>query len=178
MDLRSALSDSSRAVVDMAAEAIGNNPEYFKLAINLTFEDNYPLSMRSARVVQVCCEKYPKLLLPYIEEIVDKLISFKVEGVKRSLLKLFRDSINLKELKQSGQLACICFDLLINPKQGIAARNYSLDILLKIAEFEPDLKTEIISIVENMLYEDSVGLRNKAGRLLKKHNRYQGSVVR
>lgn len=168
MDLRAALYDSSRAVVDMAAQAIGNKSEYFNLAMEATFEDKYPLSMRSARVVQVSCENYPQLILPYIDEIIDKLKSFKVEGVKRSLLKLFRDSINLMELEQSGQLACICFDLLINPKEGIAVRNYSLDILMKISKFEPDLQNEIVSIVENMLHEESVGLRNKAGRLMAK----------
>lgn len=171
MDIRGALFDSSRSAAEMTTEAIGHNESHFKVVLEISLEDKYPLSMRAARVVQMCCSNYPELILPYLNEIIDKLKDFKVDGVKRSLLKLISEGINLKEIEQNGKLACICFDMLMNPKEAIAIRNYSLDILFKIAEFEPDLKQEIEPILETMMLEDSTGLKNKAKRLLIKHYR-------
>jgi hypothetical protein len=178
MDIRGALFDSSRSVVEMTAEAIGNNKKHFSEIIEITLEDKYPVSMRAARVVQFSCKLHPYLIAPYLNEIIDKLTVFKVDGVKRSFLKLMSEDIDLKEFEQSGKLACICFDMLMNPKEAIAIRNYCLDILFKIAEFEPDIKQEIAPILEIMIHEDSTGLKNKAGRLLEKHYRREVSGVR
>lgn len=167
-DFASGLYDSGRNTADMAVEAVGNNPEHFAFVLNLCFNEPYPLCMRAARVVQLCCEKNPSLILSYLEEVIEKTVKSEVDGVKRNFLKIITELIDFNLVKDNAMLLQTCFDWLISPKEAIAIRYYCIAIIEKFCKYEPELKPEFRASLEFSMDEASAGFRNRAMKALKK----------
>lgn len=160
------LVDSSRALIDILAAEIGCNSEKYSEMFTIAIRDKYPLSMRAARVLQFCTEKYPSLVLPYLKNIISLLDKLKVDGGKRSFLKMIMASPTLPDEDSLGLLIEFCFTALQDNKQAIAIRAYSIDLLLKIILFYPDLAHELILILESREMEESAGMKRKHKHIL------------
>ncbi len=167
-DFASGLYDSGRKTADMAVEAVGNDPGRFAHLLNLSFTTSYPLCMRSARVIQLSCEKNQTLILPYLDEVIMKICSTKEQGVKRSYLKVIADVIDFSLIKDNSGLLQACFDWLISPKEAISVRYYCIAIIEKFCMYEPELKPEFRSSLEFCLDEASSGFRNRALKAMKR----------
>ena len=76
MELEYLLFDSSRRTADMAVIAIENNPELFKKIFEFAMEDKGKLAMRNARVVQISSVKYPELVQPHLNNIIQRMSGF------------------------------------------------------------------------------------------------------
>lgn len=161
------LVDSSRAFIDILAAEIGCNSKKYGEMFTIAIMDKYPLSMRAARVLQFCTEKYPPLVLPYLKNIINLLDKLKVDGVKRSFLKMIIASPRLPDEDSLGLLIDFCFSALQDNKQAIAIRAYSIDLLLKIIPVYPDLIHELIPILESREMEESAGMKRKHRYILK-----------
>lgn len=159
---------SERAVADMVVEMVNGNSERFKVLYKLCFNTSYPLCMRAARVVQLCCCKNPQLIMPYADEVIELLQDTKVDGVKRNFLKIFDEFIELQGLENLGLLLNLCFDWLSNSSETIAVRMFSMGVIYKISKFEPDIRTELEAIINAQLeFETSSGFINRALKILK-----------
>jgi hypothetical protein len=167
-DFVGGLWDSGRNTAEVAVVAIDNNPNYFKHLLDLCFTEPYPISMRASRVIQMFCEKNPEFILPYIEEVIEQVAISKVEGVKRSFLKLIAESIDFNLVKDNSKLLQIAFDWVVSPKEAISVRYYCIFICKKFCDSEPDLIPEFKAMLEFSLTESSAGLRSTAVKILKK----------
>ncbi len=162
----SKLVDSSRLLADILVKDIGNDTGRFKEMMNLAFRDEYPLSMRAARVVALTAEWYPDLLIPYIPILITAFQHLKTGGVRRSFLKtLTEHSYPLSE-EQLGILADLAFTWLSDPKEAIAIRYYSIEILLIVAKLYPEIRNELKSILDELLEDESSGLRAKSRKVI------------
>lgn len=159
--------DSSRFVADSIVLSIDNDSEKFKIILEICFSSEYPVSMRAARVIQLCVNSNPGLFLPFAENYIEKSLDSNIDGVKRSFLKIYSENVNLKSLKNVGLLLDKCFELINTQNESIAVKAYSIDIILKIIKFEPDLINELIPILEKLMFSSSVGLRSKAKKIYK-----------
>lgn len=147
-DFINGLYDSGRATMDLGVEAVNNDPVLFREVVELSFSQPYPINMRTARVVQLCCEKNPALILPLLDEVIERMATAKTNGVKRSYLKVINDYTGIKCLNDPGLLLQICFDWLMSPREAIAIRYHCLGILLKISEVIPEIRPELLTVVE------------------------------
>jgi hypothetical protein len=64
-------------------------------------------------------------------------------------------------------LANICFGYLSDPKEPIAVRVFSMTVLANMAKENPELKNEIIPIIEDQLPFGSAGFRSRGTKVLK-----------
>ena len=175
IDYKEILADSSRMIVDIAAQSIFSDNKLFDSFLNLSLEKSYPYNMRAARVIQVYSEQSPDLLIPYLDNIIPTIIQSKTSGVVRSFLKVFAVSIPLNQLPHQTLLLNACFDWLISNKQDVSIRYYALILLNRFAEKEPDLLNEINLIMSNLDYEHSKSLLKywgKTNRPFKQNNRF------
>jgi hypothetical protein len=170
-DFIGGLWDSGRNTAEVAVVAIDNNPENFKYLLDICFSEPYPISMRASRVIQLFCEKKPEFILPYLDQVIEKVSVSKVEGVKRNFLKLITESVDFNLVKNNPKLLQIVFDCIISPNEAISVRYYSIFICEKFCDHEPDLIPEFKTILEFILNESSAGLRSTAIKVLKKYNR-------
>lgn len=158
--------DSSRAIADLICDEVGNNQKHFDILYNLCFTHTYPVSMRAARVLPFCCERYPELIKPYLDELVEKTISATIDGIKRGFLKIMAEDIDPSELKNSGLLIDKCVSWALSHNEKPAIRYYAIDILVKITKKEPLLKNEVVSILEILLNDQSKAIKARAKKAL------------
>lgn len=172
MDFFTALdTDSSRAVGELVANAVGNNPEYFKTVLDLALHDIPKISARAGRVVILCCEKYPELLDPYFKDLIISLPKLKNEGTMRTILKVLTLYNDYGSEDIVGILMETCFDFLKSNEAAIAIKVYSMDILFNIYIKEPGIKYELIAIVEDQMPKNSKGFKARARMILKRINK-------
>ncbi|HOY32744.1 MAG TPA: hypothetical protein PKW80_12775 [Bacteroidales bacterium] len=170
-DFEAGLYDSGRKTADMAVEAVGNDPKRFALLLNMCFTTSYPMCMRAARVVQLCCEKNITLILPYLDEVIENFRISKVEGVKRNILKIIAEFVDFSLVKDNALLLQTCFDWLINPAEALATQYYCIGIIEKFCHYEPELLGEFLNTLEYCLDEAPAGFRNRAVKVLKKNRK-------
>jgi len=159
--------DSSRYIADRIMNEVGNNQEYFDIIYNFCFSHTYPVSMRAARVLPFCCEKHPELISPYLDILVENLMTATIDGVKRGLLKIMAENIDPTGINNSGLLVDKCVDWTLSKNEKPAIRYYSIDILMKISKKEPSLKNEVLSVFEILLNDPSASVRAKVKRVIR-----------
>ncbi len=162
------LVDSSRAIADIAIVKIGAQQNGFDEVVDIIRKDQYPLAMRAARIIQIIGIQHPSLVRKHIPEFLVMLRTTRVDGVKRAILKIFADCPLYFTEDQWGEMADIAFEFADDRNQSIAVRAFAVDILVKLIKIYPELKPELIAILESMYPDGSVGLKNKCRKLLKK----------
>jgi hypothetical protein len=166
--LEKILVDSSRAIADIAIAEVDKNPALFNEAWELTMKDEYPISMRAARVVDECAERNPGLIEPYLDEMIRRLPEIVTDGVKRGFLRfLVRTKAKLTPTLR-GYLVDTCFDFLSSGSSSIAIRYYSLLILYEISKREKTLKTELLDVVEDGIFRNQFGDGSAVANIRKK----------
>jgi hypothetical protein len=89
-------------------------------------------------------------------------------AVKRNIMRLLQDIEIPKQLY--GTLTDKCFTLM-DPKETIAVRVFSMSVLASIAKQEPDLKRELRIVIEDQLPYASAGFLSRAKKVLKEISR-------
>jgi hypothetical protein len=161
------LSDSSRALVDLTANMVYDEPLLLKLLIEVSWLDKDPWSNRASRVVSVCCCRFPDLLKPYTSSIIKKLIALNSESVIRNYLKIFAEVPIKITNKNKSMLLNLCFDYLSH-SYAISVRVYSMEILFNLSDEIPEIKRELYILIDEQLPESSPGFRSRGEKILKK----------
>jgi hypothetical protein len=170
MNFRETLVDSSRKLADIVVNEVGNNQNKFNALADVMMEDEYPVSMRAARALSLCTEKYPQLILPLLDDMLRKMENMKTEGVKRAVLKILASrKIELNE-DQEGILFDRCVHYMNSSSEAIAIKVYSMDIACHISNSYPELKPELRTIFNAMLDDERAGIRARARKMLKTIN--------
>jgi predicted transcriptional regulator len=161
------LSEMSKANTLFARNLVLADTDLFKPLFNMVLRDEEPLSRRAIWIMDYVVEAQPDLLSKtYIIKLIDNLNNYSHEALIRHSLRIIA-RYKIPESHQ-GQLLNSCFDYLIDPKTSIASKAWSMDILYKFSEEEPDLKQELIMAIEINLEHASPGIKNKASKMLKK----------
>lgn len=162
------LIDSSRMVADILTADICADQEKFNEMFSIALKDVYPLSMRAARVVELCVFKHIELIKSHVDELLHYIEISKIDGVRRSFLKILAElPLKLDETSQ-GRLVDIAFSNIENQKEAIAIRSFSIDILMKFIGSYPELTNELTYLLEQMVKDPSTGLRSKSKKTLVK----------
>ena len=159
---------SNRAVADMAVNLIVKNRDHFRETLDLCLVDEYPISMRAARVVQLYCEKDPGVIYPYLDEILPKILSSGIDGVKRNFLKIFGEFIDMQRLSEPGPLLNACFDWMLDPKEKPAVRIHAIYVIYRIADGNPDLLKELYASIGLIMPEGPASIRAMGAHMLKR----------
>lgn len=160
------LVDSSRFIADALVEDVGSDPERFNEMLELALLDKYPLSMRAARVISMVVESFPQLFNKHLDLVIKMLPEMKIDGVKRGFLKIFAEFPPELNEDQLGLITDLCFTLLDDPKQAMAIRYYSMEILSRVCSLYPELKNELSAILEELAKDGSPGLRARSTQIL------------
>jgi hypothetical protein len=168
-DFPSILTDSSRSLMDYTAAMIGDDQKLFGDLLELAYQQKSPLCMRAARVADACCERNPDLIRPHLLKMVRSLPDLKDMAVKRVFMHiLVRDSW-VEDDEAMGKLVDTLFLWIGDERQAISVQAYALVILENIAGILPDLKFELIAVLEETLtFWDSPGLQNLGKKMIKR----------
>jgi hypothetical protein len=161
------LPETSRRNRDLVADLIIQKPELFVDLFRIFTGNTEPVSRRAAWVIDTVSEKYPELIAPHLDEIVDLLPIFNHDALKRHSMRILARS-PLPSGDRLGLLIKTGFDWLLSPAEAIATKVYCMEVLYRISQVEPDLKKELADSIEWRLNEESAGFKNRGQKMLKK----------
>jgi len=167
----------SRQHIDYVAQIIGDNKNEFAQLMHIVIHGKEPVVQRAAWVMDVCLEKHPKLLEPYIETLIEALSavvdpdrsetnSFNNNGVKRQVLKALA-SRSIPE-KYEGEMVDLCFRWMQASDIPVAIKVHCMQILANITERHPDLAEELRTVIIEQIPRNSVGFSSRGRKILKK----------
>ncbi len=157
--------EHSKQNVLRAAAYIGGDREKFDELMQIFFSDEKKMINRAAWVMSHTVDKYPHLIVPYIGEFIPMLKSHKLVAVRRNIARVLQ-YVNIPEEYQ-GELVNVCFDILLNPKDALAVQAFSMTILYNITLEQPELKDELILVIEDMLPNGSPGIKSRGKKTIK-----------
>lgn len=146
------------------------HPEYYPVLMEVALYSKHPNSWRAAYLVDKIHEVNPELILPYIDKIIEQLKLESHKGKKRHFLK----QISLNKLPEiyHGFLLDYCLNTFTSAKEAVAVRVHAMQILFNISEREPELKPEILAVIEHeMEYHSTAGILSRGKKLAQKLRR-------
>jgi len=163
------LAELSKRNTDYIASVVDRNEQLFKELFDLIITNEEYVSGRAAWVIETLWLKYPEMITPYINDMIDFLPKSKYDNQKRHFTKIL-STIDLRDLDEDrlGILIDRCFTWLEDPIYPTAVKMFSMLIIYNYVEIEPVIATELIAIIENQLNDSTPGFKNAGSKLLKK----------
>jgi hypothetical protein len=161
------LLEMSRRNTDLVADLICQNHELFAALFQIYLRNEEPVSRRAAWVIDTVTENYPELIAPHLGKMIEMLPEFHHDGLKRHSLRMLARS-PFPPGDDLGKMISICFDWLLSPSESVSVKVYSMEILYRISQVEPDMKKELADSIEWRMNEETAGFRNRGQKLLKK----------
>jgi len=145
---------------------VGRDTEALSILVDLMLFGTYPHSNRAGWALDVLDRKHPELITPHLEKLLKNIETIKNDSVKRPALSIL--SKRKLPKKHHAFLIDYCFGILQNNKEKVASKVFSMEILAKIAEDEPDLWNELFSVIELQYKDASAGFRSRAWHIQKR----------
>ena len=161
------LYDSSKQLAVDSFKRCEQQPELFPSLLDLAKEQNSKFSQRAARIVTYSIEYRPDLFGKYIDEILYYIEHTHDESIKFCFLKIFTFCKLPKDDEKLGLLTKIAFDAMEAKVKRIAVRVYAIDILYRLSQIIPDLKRELLYLLEKYLEDAPPAFANRALRYIK-----------
>ncbi|SHH80223.1 hypothetical protein SAMN04488109_5518 [Chryseolinea serpens] len=167
MDLTKALlKEHSKAQMTKIVDYVGQNQARFKVLVEVYLAGPYRVTQRAAWPLSYCVERHPDLVKPHLKRLLDFLNKPGIHhAVKRNTLRLLQ-YIELPKRLQ-GRVADLCFQYLQGKGEPIAVKAFSLTVLQRILEEQPELGSELKIIIEDQLAYASPAFRSRAMKVLK-----------
>jgi hypothetical protein len=160
------LKEHSKRQCDKVVASIGNSAPRFSELVNLFLEGPYRVTQRAAWPLSCCLEKNPTLIQPHLKKILNYSMKPGVhDAVKRNVVRLLQFIEVPKRLQ--GLTAAICFQFFNNKKEPIAIRVFSMTVLSNLAKKLPELKNELIPLIEDQMPYGSAGFISRGRKVLK-----------
>ncbi len=145
---------------------IGNNAKRFSELVSIFLAGPYRITQLAAWPLILCVEQNPKLIRPHLKKIMTHLEQPNVhDAVKRNAVRLLQYVVIPKNLQ--GHVANVCFRFLQNTKEPIAVRVFAMTVLANLAKELPELKNELVPVIEDQLPFGSAGFVSRGQRVLK-----------
>lgn len=151
---------------ELIANYIGNDSSKFKELVELFLGEEYRISQRSAMVLAKCTDAYPDLIEPHLDRLILNLKNPVIDAVKRNTIRTLQDVYIPDHLL--GEAADILFNIMMDRKEPIAIKVFTMTTLYNICEREPELANELKIIIEDQLPYGSTGFKNRGLKTLKK----------
>ena len=166
MDIKKKLqADSNVKRNRVLAQHILEHPQLFDELMQYFFSEDLRIAQRSSNVVNLCVEKNNLLIFPYLPKIIKGLKKTPHDAYKRNSIRLMQ-FIDLPE-EHIGDVADICFKYLDSVKEPIAVRAFSMTVLYNITKTYPEIKNELIMMIEDHLPYGSAGIKARGKNILR-----------
>ena len=166
MDFRSLLLNfPSGAEKDLfIAQVVGNEKRFSEL-LDMALHDKDPLAWRASWILDGSDEQDPGLAAGHIKRIVRALPKLESVGSLRTLLRLLC-RYDIPEEEQ-GLLIDLCFSYLVSELYPVAVKAHAMLIIYNHVLLYPELKDELVTVLEDQMENNTVGFASRGRRLIK-----------
>lgn len=155
----------SSAEKDLLVGEVIKSESHLNTLLHLALYAEDPLSWRASWVLDGSDERQPGLARKHISEIVQVLPKLESKGALRSLLRLLsRQEIQEKD---QGLLIDLCFSYLVSELYPVAVKVHAMQIIYNHVLLYPELKGELVTVIEDQVKNNSVGFKSRGIKLIK-----------
>ncbi len=144
---------------------VSKNPEILKDLITLLYHENIRAVQKTGLILSELAIGNPDVFLPYAQLMIKKLIEKPTDAIKRNTLRILQ-YVTLPK-KHHDAAVDLCFKYLINRNEAVAIQVFAMTVLAGIVEEYPELKNELILILEDRMPNGSAGFQSRARKTLK-----------
>ena len=166
MDFRSQLTNFPRGVErELFIKQFGHSEAHFRSLLDIALLDKDPEAWRAAWVLDGSDEQNPGIALKHISAIVQQLLQLESRGSLRSMLRLLcRYEIHEED---QGLLIDLCFGYMVSELYPVAVKVHAMQIIYNHVLIYPELKDELVSVLEDQVANNSVGFKSRARRIIR-----------
>jgi hypothetical protein len=137
----------SKQNISTIVHFVGNHPKRFAELVELLASPSPKVVFAASWAVTNCVQAQPQLAQPHFATLLQAAAQPTAsENVKRSVVR----SLQFVEIpkRYQGKAADLCFSMLENKKEAVAIRVFSMTVLANICLQNPDLRSEVIALIE------------------------------
>lgn len=167
MDLeKEILKQHNKKQANKIADYVSDNTSRFKALVDVYLGGPYRVTQRSAWPLGICIERHPALLKPHVKKILDHLSYPNVhDAAKRNTMRLLQ-FVDIPK-RFHGRVVQTCFDFLQSKHEPVAVKVFSMSVLANIIMDQPELRQELIIVLEDQFPYASAAFRSRARKILK-----------
>lgn len=166
MDFRSLLLNFPSGVEkDIYIKEVIGTKDGFGSLLELALHDEDPVAWRASWVLDGSDEQQPGLAALYISKIIQALPALESKGSLRSLLRMLC-RYDIPEEEQ-GLLIDLCFRYLVSELYPLAVKVHAMQIIYNHVLLYPELKDELVTVLEDQMENNTVGFLARGRRLIK-----------
>jgi hypothetical protein len=159
------LKEHSRRQAERIASWVGSNRKRMNSLMKLFLTGEYRVTQRAAWPISICADRHPAMISSYIPQLVRRMQDPGVhDAVKRNVVRILQTADIPEELL--GTVATLCFGYLCGADEPVAVKCFSMTVLGRITQREPDLGRELRLVIEQQLPFGSAGFRARAKQVL------------
>ena len=152
----------------LATSAIENPAVFIKL-FQYSNSSDKKLAFRASWTLTKVCDRFPDLIDPYLDQIVESLNTIDNESTLRSFLRILSlTDLNKINNREHGLLADFCFGTLNSGFSAIAVKAYSMEILYKLSLIYPELANELSTSIRLLMEDGSTGIIARGSIIIRK----------
>lgn len=166
MDFRSLLLNfPSGAEKDLYIKEVVGSEAHFETLVELALHDPDPVAWRASWILDGGDEQEPGLGKPYLAQIIKALPKLESKGSLRTLLRML-SRYDIPSESQ-GLLIDLCFRYLTSELYPVAVKAHAMQIIYNHVLLYPELKDELVAVLEDQMENNSVGFSSRGKRLIK-----------
>ncbi len=143
-------------------------PDLLPRLMELVQSDDPQQAAKAAWPISYIFQDRPHWLAPYFDLIGNMLNREDMHpGIIRNLLRALQEVKTGIPEAAAGSIMNACFNRLLDAKETIAIKAFSITVLYHLSQTYPDIKEELISTLEFVLPTSSTGVRNRGEKTLK-----------
>ena len=168
MNIREALDlEHSKAQTMRIVEYIGRSKKRFAELVAIVTGEDRRLAQRAAWAVSHCAEANPKVVQPFVGELLENLKRPNLhDAIKRNTMKAMAEMDVTDDF--AGAAADLAFAFLNSPEEAVAVKVYSMSVIEKLCRREPGLVPELrLSIEHQLPLETKAAFHSRARHVLR-----------
>ncbi len=155
----------TKSTINEILEVIGDSQELFDELMTYFLGNNARVTQLTSWAVGHIGEKQPQLIRSYHQDLLAQLQrNDRHNAIRRNIVRLYQFAEIPEDIE--GKLYDICIGFILNPKEAIAVRAFSMRVCERIALLHPALIEELIAVVETTIPNGSSGLKNRASHVI------------
>jgi len=144
------LSKVSKITIDRVTKYVGEDSGRFEELVNIFLRGPIRVTINASWALGYCVQNHPALIKQCLPKIIKAAKHTTApDAVKRNLVRLLQYITIPKKLQ--GTVANLCFQFIENKKEAVAIKVFSMTVLSNLAKENPELKPELIAVIEDQL---------------------------
>lgn len=160
------MAEHSKKQMQAIVDFIGDNQQKFDDLITVFLTGEYRIIQRASWPLSNCAELHPPLINKHYKTLIAQMKNPQLHpAVRRNVLRIFETATIPK--KYHGNIMNECFTYLENPNEAIAVHAYALGILKKLSKIYPEIKQELVLLIEARLPNATPAFTSRAKHFMK-----------